>query len=117
MAGFLPAQNSRLRTGRCLNQPLTGSQEGIWKQEWVKICHMSVESALRQNQAVAEAVAAGILKRQWRRHFDSVRSVGSTHDWHAAVEPVSLYWPAGHAQGQNRVQSERKELQSPIPVP
>ena len=43
-----------------------------------------------------------------RRHFDTVRSVGSTHDWHAAVEPVLLYWPAGHAQGQNRVKEEEE---------
>ena len=41
------------------------------------------------------------------------RSVGSTHDWHAAVEPVSLYWPAGHAHGQNRVLSEEAEPQVP----
>ena len=39
------------------------------------------------------------------QHFVTVRSVGTTHDWHAAVEPVSLYWPAGQVQGQKRNRS------------
>ena len=45
-------------------------------------------------------------QQQRRRHFETFRSVGSTHDWHDAVDAALRYCPAGHAHGQNRVHEE-----------